>query len=108
MPTEYSPEEVAELLESATAQLVDVREADEWAAGRIGGATHIELGDLSQRAGEIDRERPVVFYCRSGARSAMATEAFAAAGYDAHNLTGGIQEWKARGLPLHPPGGFVA
>jgi rhodanese-related sulfurtransferase len=108
MPEEYSPEEVAALIESADVQLVDVREADEWAAGRIAGATHIELGDLSMRAGEIDRERPVVFYCRSGSRSAMATQAFVAAGYEAHNLAGGLQEWKARGLPLVPAGGFVA
>ena len=44
----------------------------------------------TSEAGSIDRERPVVFYCRSGSRSALATQAFAASGYSAHNLTGGL------------------
>lgn len=105
---DYSPEQVDELLKQGGVQLVDVRETEEWAAGRIAGAIHIELGELSQRQGEVNRDGPVVFYCRSGSRSAMATDAFAAAGYDAHNMTGGLQEWKGRGLPLDPPGGFVA
>ena len=104
---EYTPEEVAERLEAGEIQLVDVREVDEWAAGRIAGAVHIELGELSQRQGEITRDRAVVFYCRVGSRSALATDAFAAAGYEAHNLGGGLREWHARGLPLDPPGGFV-
>ena len=50
----------------------------------------------------------MVFYCRSGARSAMATEAFRGAGFDAYNLTGGLLEWDAAGLPLEPDGGYVA
>ena len=104
---DYTPEQVAELVEQGGVQLVDVRETEEWAAGRIAGATHIELAELSQRQGEINRDGPVVFYCKSGARSAMATDAFAAAGFDAYNMTGGLLEWKARGLPLDPPGGFV-
>jgi rhodanese-related sulfurtransferase len=108
MGSDYSPQEVADLLASSDIQLIDVRETEEWAAGRIAAGKHIELAELSQRAGEIDQERPVVFYCRSGSRSAMATQAFVAAGYDAHNLAGGLLEWKAGGLPLDPPGGFVA
>ena len=89
-------------------QLIDVRAEHEHEAGRIAGTTLIELSEISARAGEIDRERPVVFYCRSGARSAMATEAFAQAGYDAHNMTGGMLAWQAAGLPLDPDGGVVA
>ena len=68
----------------------------------------IELGELSDRAAEIDRDRPVVFYCYSGGRSAMATQAFAEAGYDAHNLAGGMLAWDAEGLPIDPEGGHVA
>lgn len=90
------------------AQLVDVRQDDEYAAGRIGGALHIELDQLPGEAEKIDRDRPVVFYCRSGSRSALATQAFRAAGYDAANLTGGLLAWKQRGLPLDPPDGTVA
>ena len=106
--SELTPERVARLLEQGEIQLVDVREPYEWEAGRIPGARHIELERLAGRAKEVDRERPVVFQCRLGARSAMATAAFRAAGWDAYNLTGGIQAWVAAGLPVEPEDGEVA
>ena len=106
--SEYSPKEVSELLQRGEIQLIDVREPYEHEAGRIAGDRLIVLGELAEHAGTIDRERPVVFYCRSGGRSAMATEAFRGAGYDAHNMEGGLQEWAAAGLPLEPSGGHVA
>jgi rhodanese-related sulfurtransferase len=106
--TELAAERVAELLERGEAQLVDVREAYEWDEGRIPGARHIELERLAARAGEIGRERPVVFQCRLGARSAMATAAFRASGWDAYNLTGGIQAWADAGLPMEPTDARVA
>lgn len=106
--SEVPPARVAELLERDEIQLVDVREPHEWEAGRIPGARHIELERLAGRAAEIDRERPVVFQCRLGARSAMATAAFRASGWEAYNLTGGIRAWVEAGLPLEPAGGRVA
>jgi rhodanese-related sulfurtransferase len=106
--TDYSPQEVAELHANGEIQLIDVRQRYEHEAGRIGDAPLIELSELSGRAQEIDRERPVVFYCRTGTRSAMATQAFRAAGYDAHNMAGGLVEWQAAGLPLEPDGGYVS
>ena len=105
---DLTPERVAELLEQGAIQLVDVREDYEWEAGRIPGARHIELERLAGRSGEIDRERPVVFQCRLGARSAMATAAFRASGWNAHNLAGGIQAWADAGLPLEPDDAKVA
>jgi rhodanese-related sulfurtransferase len=108
MSSDYSPQEVSRLHGEGAIQLVDVRADHEHRAGHIAGTTLIELSEISSRAGEIDRERPVVFYCRSGARSAMATEAFAQAGYDAHNMTGGMLAWSAAGLPIDPDDGFVA
>jgi rhodanese-related sulfurtransferase len=90
------------------AQLVDVRVEHEWEAGRIPGASHIELGELSERVADIDRGRPVVFYCRGDNRSDMAAEVFAAAGYEASALAGGVQAWVEAGLPLEPEGGYVA
>ena len=104
---EISPQRAAELVRDG-AQLVDVRQDGEYQAGRIEGTMHIELDQLPSQAAAIDRDRPVVFYCRSGSRSALATQAFRAAGYDAHNLTGGLLAWKERGLPLEPPDGTVA
>jgi rhodanese-related sulfurtransferase len=105
---ELSPRRVAELMERGEVQLVDVREPYEWDAGRIPGARHIELERLPGRAGEINREMPVVFQCRLGVRSAMAAAAFRSSGWDAYNLTGGIQAWADTGLPLEPADGRVA
>ena len=105
---DLSPQQVSELLAGGEAQLVDVRESYEWEAGRIAGAHHIELEHLASRSSEIEKQRKVVFHCRIGRRSAMATEAFAASGYDAYNMAGGIQAWAEAGLPLEPEGGEVA
>jgi rhodanese-related sulfurtransferase len=97
---ELSPEIAAEMLRRGEAQLVDVREPYEHAAGRIAGARHVELGALAAEAETIDRGQPVVFYCRVGARSAMAADAFTASGWDAYNLSGGIVSWVVAGLPI--------
>ena len=108
MDSDYTPQEVARLLDQAEIQLIDVREPYEHEAGRIPGGRLIGLTELGAAAETIDRDRPVVFYCRSGSRSAMATEAFRGAGYDAHNMAGGLQDWAAEGLPLEPVDGHVA
>jgi rhodanese-related sulfurtransferase len=105
---DYVPHQVAELLAQGEIQLIDVRQPQEHEAGRIAGDRFIELAQLATHVETIDRDRPIVFYCRSGSRSAMATEAFRGAGFDAHNMLGGLLEWHAAGLPLDPPGGYVA
>ena len=105
---ELAPERVAELLRDDQVQLVDVREPYEHDAGHIAGAAHVPLDRLSQEGGALERERPLVFYCRVGSRSAMATQAFRAAGFDAYNMAGGIAAWAERGLPIAPDGGRVA
>jgi rhodanese-related sulfurtransferase len=104
---EVSRDEAQKLIEDG-AQLVDVRADHEWEVGRIAGATHLPLAQLAGRAGEIDKERPVVVYCRGGNRSSMAAAALADAGYDAAKLTEGITGWAEAGLPLEPDGGYVA
>ena len=103
-----TPKELADLRQSAEIQLIDVRQPHEHDAGRIAGDHLIELAELPTRSAEIDRDVPIVFYCRTGSRSAMATEAFRGAGFDAHNLEGGLLEWQASGLPLEPADGYVA
>jgi rhodanese-related sulfurtransferase len=105
---DLSPEQVAELREGGGIQLIDVREPYEWEAGRVGGARHVELERVAAQAETIDRERPVVFYCRVGARSGMAANAFRRSGYDAYSMDGGITAWAERGLPLEPDDGTVA
>jgi rhodanese-related sulfurtransferase len=106
-PKEISRAEAREMLD-AGAQLVDVRADHEWEAGHLPGATHIALPDLAARAGEIDKDRPVILYCRTANRSAMAATALAEAGYDAVKLAEGATGWEEEGLELEPEGGYVA
>ena len=105
---DISPEQAEALARDRDAQVIDVREDEEWEAGRIGGARHIVLGEVASQASTIDQERPVVFYCRVGSRSAMAADAFRRAGYDAYSLDGGLEAWAGEGRPLEPDGGTVA
>ena len=105
--TELPPEKVAERLAEGW-QVIDVREPYEREAGHIAGTRHIELANLPSEAATLDRERPVIFYCRVGNRSAMATEAFRASGFTAYNLAGGITEWVRQGRPIEPADGHVA
>jgi rhodanese-related sulfurtransferase len=102
------PQRVKEILDAGEAELVDVREPYEWEAGRIPGARHIELERLAGRADELPKDKPVIFQCRMGRRSALATDAFRAVGFDAYNMRGGIEAWAEDGLPLEPEGGTVA
>ena len=105
---EVGPERAAELIRDDAVQLVDVREPYEVDAGHLAGARHIELERLASQAETIDREKPVLYYCRLGARSAMAANAFRRAGYEAYTLTGGLTAWHEQGLPLEPQDGTVA
>jgi rhodanese-related sulfurtransferase len=105
---ELSPQQVAELLREGEVQLIDVREDYEHEAGRIAGDRHIVMDKLAEEAGSLDGDVPIVFYCRTGSRSAVATQAFRAAGMQAHNLDGGLVAWVGSGLPIEPEGGEVA
>jgi rhodanese-related sulfurtransferase len=104
---EVSREKARKML-SEGAQLVDVRADHEWEAGRIEGAKHVPLPQLAERAGEIERDQPVVVYCRGGNRSTMATQGLSDSGYDAVKLSEGIVGWDEAGLPLEPERGVVA
>ena len=100
LPFELSPEAAAELLARDELELIDVREPYERAEGYIPGSRHVELSVLTEAADDLPTDRPLVFQCRVGARSAMAAFAFRRAGYDAHNLDGGIVAWRSEELPM--------
>ncbi len=104
---EVSPQRAKELLDRGEAVVVDVREDYEREAGHIEGSVHIALQRLTAEAESLPRDRPIVFQCRVGARSAMAAQAFRASGYDAWSMAGGLMRWDADGLPL-AGGGRVA
>ncbi|MGH3164405.1 MAG: rhodanese-like domain-containing protein [Trebonia sp.] len=91
--------------------LLDVREDDEWVAGHAPGAVHVRLGELNERSGEIPRDQEIYVICRSGARSAYATQALAGAGWKAVNVADGMTGWAVAGRPMVSESGaepFVA
>lgn len=86
----------AELDRGADLLLLDVRQPDEHAEGKIPGSVLIPLGELAGRAGELNTGRSIVVYCHSGMRSAMACRALRRAGFErVRNLAGGICAWRA-------------
>lgn len=91
--------------------LLDVRELDEWQAGHVPDAVHIPLGELPARWGELPEDAEMYVVCRSGARSAQATEALNQAGRRASNVAGGMHAWHRAGRPMVSESGgepFVA
>lgn len=98
MPQQVPSVSVADLPEGAS--LLDVREPDEWAAGRAPEAVHIPMGELAGRLNEVPAEDPVYVICRSGGRSARVTAYLNANGWDATNVDGGMQSWSAAGRPM--------
>jgi rhodanese-related sulfurtransferase len=101
------PATTASELISGGAQAVDVRGDEERAAGYIPGSEHIRLDRLTEEHESLDRDRPVVFYCRAGNRSEMPANAFRASGWEAYHVEGGLVAWVEAGLPLEPEDGQV-
>lgn len=98
---EIAPQWVEEHVRSV--QVLDVREPSEFndELGHIPGAILIPLGQVKDRLGELDKGKPVVAVCRSGARSARATQMLEQGGFSkVANLSGGMLRWRAQGLPI--------
>ena len=88
---------VGEAANKPNSVLLDVREDDEWGAGHAPKALHIAMQSIAEHVGELDRDRQVICVCRSGSRSARVTAWLIAEGFDAINMTGGMQAWEAEG-----------
>lgn len=100
------PARVAELV-AGGAELIDTRRDHEWDGGRIPGARHVEVNEVTAAAPSISRERPVVFYCRTGNRSQMIADAFRTAGFESYSMAGGIEAWVEDGREIEPEGGEI-
>jgi rhodanese-related sulfurtransferase len=84
-----------------SAQIVDVRELEEWAEGHIPAAIHIPLSDLAVRASELNTNQPVIVVCRSGRRSLTGAGTLLKAGFtDVKSLAGGMVDWADAGHPV--------
>lgn len=107
MLTPIDARAAARLLEQGRAVLVDVREAGEFARARIPGAVNLPL---SQGEGRVPDGADVVFLCLSGMRTARHADRLAALvpGRRAHVLQGGLQAWRAAGLPVEQSPGLLA
>lgn len=101
------PRHAQELIEGG-AIAIDVRMEYEWNAGHIVGARHIEMNDVAASAESLPKDTPILFYCRSGNRSSMPATIFREAGFDAHNVEGGLIAWVEADLPIEPADGSVA
>ena len=110
---EIAPQDARALLDAPDREgwhFVDVREADEWAAGRIPGARHAPRGFLEVRADLshpkrdpwfADRERKLLLYCGGGHRSALAAAALREMGFtNVASLAEGWSGWLRRGHPV--------
>ncbi|MBR0678155.1 DUF2892 domain-containing protein [Roseomonas alkaliterrae] len=97
-----TPEEAARLLREECATLVDVREPDEHARARIPGARNLPLSRLEEAELALHEGKPVLFHCRSGARTAghAARLAAKAGACEAYVVEGGLDAWKRAGLPV--------
>ena len=95
--------EAARAAAAGEALLVDVREDEEWAAGRAPTALHAPMSRLRQDT--LPRDRRVLALCRVGGRSAAVAQALDQLGYDVANVDGGMLAWSAAGLPVVRDGG---
>lgn len=87
-------QQVQEIVESKQPiNLIDVRETNEVAAGKIPGAINIPLGLLEFRMNELDKSKEYIMVCRSGARSGQATRFLENQGYTVSNMDGGMLDW---------------
>jgi rhodanese-related sulfurtransferase len=94
-----SPQELRDLREKGACELVDVREAVEFAGKRVPGARHLALGRIEESCGSLPRDRQLVLMCRSGRRSAQAAERLGNHGFGSIlQLRGGLEAWEAAGL----------
>ncbi len=92
---DLSTEKVHEIVGDSSYQLVDVREPNEFSSGHIEGAENIPLGTISSSLDKLDKDKKIVFICRSGNRSSKAAKMVGAEeGYEVYNMKGGMLAWK--------------
>ena len=100
-----APVDALAVIEGASPpQVLDVRSADEFAAGHVPGAVLIPHDELAARLAELDKARPVLVYCRSGRRSTIAEDLLAAEGFQVRQIDGSWLRWQEEKLPVQMPG----
>jgi rhodanese-related sulfurtransferase len=98
-----TPTQATLLINREDAQVIDVRESDEYISGHLPESRNIPVARLAERAGELDKfkEAPLILVCKTGARTTGACSQLEKLGFTrVHALEGGIEAWRAAGLPL--------
>lgn len=104
---EISVEQALTAIESCDL-LIDVREADEYVAGHLPGATHLSRGMLEFKLASNPkwqaRDMRIVLYCKTSGRAALCAKSLAEMGYThVHSIAGGVDAWQAAGYALFKP-----
>ena len=99
---EISPNDARHEVGCGAATLIDVRSDEDWQAGHVRGAKHLNRGEVEIEIEEAvpDLDQRIICYCGGGSRSALVAESLQKMGYrNVRSMTGGFREWKAAGLP---------
>ena len=100
---EIQPDDARKQVEAGSANLMDVREENDWRQGHARGATHLSRGVIELQIEEQvpDVKQPIICYCGGGSRSALVAESLQKMGYEnVRSLAGGLRAWKDAGLPM--------
>ena len=101
MSADVSVAELAAILEAdPTTPVVDVRNPDEYAAGRVPGAVLVPMHTVPVRLQDLPRDRTLYLVCATGGRSAQTAAWLEPQGYDVVNVLGGTGAWAAAGYPV--------
>lgn len=103
MPLNIPPAEAKAYLEAEKPVLIDIRTADEYAAGHLENSAQMDYyaPDFKDKLAKLDKGAKHLIYCRSGKRSAAALKIMQDMGFsDVHDIAGGINAWIAAGLPV--------
>ena len=98
-----TPTQATMLINRENAQLIDIREPNEYVTGHLCDARNIPAASLAERVGELEsfKDKPLILVCQSGARSSSACSTLAKLGFSrVHSLEGGTVAWVEAGLPL--------
>ena len=98
-----TPAGAVQLMNNEDVVVLDVREPSETAGGKIAKAVQIPFSSLKTRVGELDKhkDKPMLVYCKSGARAGSACKELGKAGFDkVYSLNGGLLAWQEAHLPI--------
>lgn len=99
--TRISVSEAKEMIDAGGVQVIDSREPWEWAEGHVPGALNIPHMATLPRNADLARDKPILFICKSGARSAVAAEFASAVGLtELYNVEGGTMDWIKAGYEV--------